>query len=67
VPFFEGKFESKKRVQYVKGLLDEVGLGKDRLEMVQHEFGPGSTICRGRQGDDGENSGLRALPAKRKK
>ena len=31
--FLKGNLRAKKRVQYVKGLLDEVGLGGARLEM----------------------------------
>jgi len=31
--FLRGNLRAKRRVEYVKGLLDEVGLGRDRLEM----------------------------------
>ena len=45
--FLRGNLRAKKRVQYVKGLLDEVGLGRGSCGDVQHEFGAGSEICRG--------------------
>ena len=44
--FLRGNLRAKKRVQYVKGLLDEVGLGGASCGDVQHEFGTGSAICR---------------------
>lgn len=31
--FLKGNFEAKRRVSYAKGLLDSIGVGKDRLEM----------------------------------
>ena len=31
--FLEGNLRAKERVAYTKGLLDEIGLGGDRLEM----------------------------------
>ena len=31
--FMEGNFQAKRRVQYAKRILDEIGVGGDRLEM----------------------------------
>jgi coenzyme F420-reducing hydrogenase delta subunit len=31
--FLEGNLRAKERVEYAKGLLDEIGLGGERLEM----------------------------------
>jgi len=31
--YLEGNIRAKKRVAYAKGILEEIGLGKDRLEM----------------------------------
>ena len=31
--FLEGNLRAKERVEYTKGLLDEIGLGGERLEM----------------------------------
>jgi len=31
--YLEGNYNAKRRVKYVKGLLDQIGLGGDRLEM----------------------------------
>ncbi len=39
--FLEGNFRARKRVQYAKGLLDEVGLGGGRLEMFNMSAGEG--------------------------
>ena len=39
--FLEGNLRAKKRVQYAKGLLDEIGLGGERLEMFNMSAGEG--------------------------
>lgn len=39
--FLEGNIRAKKRVQYVKKLLDEIGIGGDRLEMFNMSAGEG--------------------------
>jgi len=39
--FLEGNLRAKKRVRYVKKLLDEIGVGGDRLEMFNMSSGEG--------------------------
>lgn len=39
--FLEGNLRAKKRVQYAKGILDEIGLGGGRLEMFNMSAGEG--------------------------
>ena len=43
--FLRGNLRAKKRVQYVKGLLDEVGLGGNRLEMVNMSSAQGQRFA----------------------
>lgn len=40
--FLEGNYRAKKRVQYAKKLLDEVGIGSERLEMFNMSAGEGT-------------------------
>jgi len=48
--FLRGTSGPRKRVQYVKTLLDEVGLGQaGRVEMYNMSSSPGSEVCRGRR------------------
>ena len=43
--FLKGNLRAKKRVQYVKGLLDEVGLGGSRVEMVNMSSAQGQRFA----------------------
>jgi coenzyme F420-reducing hydrogenase delta subunit len=43
--FLRGNLRAKKRVQYVKGLLDEVGLGGARLEMYNMSSAQGQRFA----------------------
>ena len=43
--FLEGNLRAKKRVQYVKKLLDEVGIGGERLEMFNMSAGEGTKFA----------------------
>jgi F420-non-reducing hydrogenase iron-sulfur subunit len=43
--FLEGNLRAKKRVTYAKKLLDEVGLGGDRLEMYNMSAGEGAKFA----------------------
>ncbi len=43
--FLRGNLRARKRVQYVKGLLDEVGLGSSRLEMYNMSSAQGQRFA----------------------
>ena len=43
--FLKGNLRARKRVQYVKGLLDEVGLGGGRLEMYNMSSAQGQRFA----------------------
>src|SRR5512136_3220878 len=43
--FLKGNLRAKKRVQYVKGLLEEVGLGGDRLDMYNMSSAQGQRFA----------------------
>ena len=43
--FLEGNYRAKKRVQYAKQLLDEVGIGSERLEMFNMSAGEGTKFA----------------------
>ncbi len=43
--FLQGNLRAKKRVQYAKKLLDEVGLGGDRLEMYNMSSAQGQRFA----------------------
>ena len=43
--FLEGNYRAKKRVHYAKELLDEIGIGGDRLEMFNMSAGEGSKFA----------------------
>ena len=43
--FLRGNLRAKKRVQYVKGLLDEVGLGSGRIEMYNMSSAQGQRFA----------------------
>ena len=43
--FLRGNLRAKKRVQYVKGLLDEVGLGGNRLEIYNMSSAQGQRFA----------------------
>lgn len=43
--FLRGNLRAKKRVQYVKGLLDEVGIGGDRVEMFNMSASQGQRFA----------------------
>ncbi len=43
--FLKGNLRAKKRVQYVKALLEEVGLGSGRLEMVNMSSAQGQRFA----------------------
>jgi len=43
--FLRGNLRAKKRIQYVKGLLDEVGLGGNRLEMYNMSSAQGQRFA----------------------
>ncbi len=63
--FLRGNLRAKKRVQYVKGLLEEVGLGRGSIRDVQYEFCTGSAFCRGGSGDDGEDKEFGAFTSQK--
>jgi len=44
--FKNGNIKALKRVEYVKKLLDEVGVGGDRLEMINMSVGMGGVFAR---------------------
>ena len=43
--FLEGNLRAKKRVRYAKKLLDEIGLGGERLEMFNMSAGEGAKFA----------------------
>ncbi len=43
--FLEGNFRAKSRVHYAKKLLDEIGIGGDRLEMYNMSAGEGTKFA----------------------
>ena len=43
--FLQGNYRAKKRVQYAKELLDEVGIGSERLEMFNMSAGEGTKFA----------------------
>ncbi len=43
--FVQGNLRAKKRVQHAKGLLDEVGIGGERLEMYNMSAGEGAKFA----------------------
>ena len=43
--FLEGNYRAKKRVHYAKQLLDEVGIGGERLEMFNMSAGEGTKFA----------------------
>ena len=43
--FMEGNYRAKKRVHYAKKILDEVGIGGDRLEMYNMSAGEGAKFA----------------------
>ena len=43
--FLKGNLRAKKRVQYVKGLLEEVGIGGDRVEMFNMSASQGQRFA----------------------
>jgi coenzyme F420-reducing hydrogenase delta subunit len=43
--FLEGNLRARKRVQYAKGLLEEVGIGGQRLEMYNMSAGEGAKFA----------------------
>ncbi len=43
--FLEGNIRAKKRVQFAKKLLDEIGIGSDRLEMFNMSAAQGPTFA----------------------
>ena len=43
--FLKGNLRAKKRVQYVKGLLEEVGLGEGRIEMYNMSSAQGQRFA----------------------
>jgi len=50
--FLRGNLRAKKRVQYVKTLLEEVGLGGARVEMYNMSSAQGQAVCGDRPRDD---------------
>jgi coenzyme F420-reducing hydrogenase delta subunit len=44
--FKNGNIRAAQRVEYVKGLLDEIGIGAERLEMVTMSAGMGERFAR---------------------
>jgi coenzyme F420-reducing hydrogenase delta subunit len=43
--FLKGNLRAKKRVQYVKGLLEEVGIGGERVEMFNMSASQGQRFA----------------------
>ena len=64
--FLKGNLRAKKRVQYVKGLLDEVGLGGDRLEMYHMSSAQGQRFAEVAREMTDKIRALGPSPAKRR-
>ncbi len=64
--FLRGNLRAKKRVQYVKGLLDEVGLGGARLEMYNMSSAQGQRFAEVAREMTGKIRALGPSPAKKK-
>jgi len=43
--FLRGNLRARRRVEYVKGLLDEVGLGRERVEMFNMSASQGQKFA----------------------
>jgi F420-non-reducing hydrogenase iron-sulfur subunit len=64
--FLRGNLRAKKRVQYAKGLLDEVGLGGARLEMYNMSSSEGQRFAEVAREMTEKVRGLGPSPAKKK-
>jgi len=64
--FLRGNLRARKRVQYVKDLLDEVGLGGARLEMYNMSSAQGQRFAEVAREMTEKVRGLGPSPAKRK-
>ncbi len=64
--FLRGNLRAKKRVQYVKTLLEEVGLGKDRIEMYNMSSAQGQRFAEVAREMTEKIRGLGPSPVKRK-
>ncbi len=65
--FLKGNLRAKKRVQYVKGLLEEVGLGAGRLEMYNMSSAQGQRFAEIAREMTEKIRALGRSPAKRSK
>jgi coenzyme F420-reducing hydrogenase delta subunit len=65
--FLKGNLRAKKRVQYVKGLLEEVGLGAGRLEMYNMSSAQGQRFAEVAREMTEKIKALGPSPAKRSK
>ncbi len=65
--FLKGNLRAKKRVQYVKGLLEEVGLGGNRLEMYNMSSAQGQRFAEIARGMTEKIKALGPSPAKKRK
>ncbi len=65
--FLKGNLRARKRVQYVKELLEEVGLGAGRLEMYNMSSAQGQRFAEIAREMTEKIRGLGPSPAKRKK
>jgi coenzyme F420-reducing hydrogenase delta subunit len=63
--FLRGNLRAKKRVQYVKGLLEEVGLGSGRLEMYNMSSAQGQRFAEVAREMTEKIKGLGPSPAKK--
>ena len=64
--FLRGNLRAKKRVQYVKTLLDEVGLGSGRVEMYNMSSAQGQRFAEVAREMTEKIRGLGPSPAKRR-
>ena len=64
--FLRGNLRAKKRVQYAKGLLDEVGLGSGRLEMYNMSSAQGQRFAEVAREMTEKIKGLGPSPVKKK-
>jgi F420-non-reducing hydrogenase iron-sulfur subunit len=64
--FLKGNLRAKKRVQYVKVLLDEVGLGGDRLQMYNMSSAQGQRFAEIAREMTEKVRGLGPSPVKKK-
>ncbi len=60
--YLTGNLKARKRVEYVKKLLDECGIGGRAGSHVQSVFSARTAFCRSGAGDDGKDKGAGTKP-----